>query len=56
MKTKRTDRTTIKGVPNTFMSTEEEKKAIQDKSDEMGISMSTLCRMALKEFLKKSEQ
>lgn len=56
MKTKRIDRGTIKDVTNTFMSTEEEKKAIQDKADEMGITMSALCRIALKDFLKKSEQ
>ena len=54
MKTKRIDRGTIKDVPNTFMSTEEEKKAIQDKADEMGITMSALCRMVLKDFLKKT--
>lgn len=56
MKTKRIDRGAIKDVPNTFMSTEEEKKAIQDKADEMGITMSALCRMALKDFLKKGER
>lgn len=54
MKTKRNDRSTIKSVPNTFMSTDQEKKAIQEKADEMGVTMSTLCRMALKDFLKKS--
>lgn len=54
MKTKRNDRSIIKSVPNTFMTTEEEKKAIQKKADEIGVTMSALCRMALKDFLKKS--
>ena len=55
MKTKRNDRSTIKRVPNTFMSTDQEKKEIQEMADKMGITMSTLCRMALKDFLKKSD-
>lgn len=54
MKTKRSDRETIRGVPNTFMSTEQEKKGIQETADKMGVTMSTLCRMALKDFLQKS--
>ena len=54
MKTKRSDRDTIRCVPNTFMTTDQEKKAIQEKADEMGVTMSTLCRIVLKDFLKKS--
>lgn len=56
MKTKRSDRNTIKDTSITLVTTEEEKKMIQDKADEMGVTMSTLCRMALKDFLKKSNQ
>ena len=55
MNTKRSDRGTIKEVSTTFVSTESEKKAIQEKADEMGITMSALCRMAIKDFFKKSE-
>ena len=54
MKTKRNDRDTIRSVPNTFMSTDKEKKEIQKMADKMGVTMSTLCRMALKDLLKKS--
>lgn len=54
MNKKRVDRATIKDVPNTFMCTKEEQEAIQKKADEMGMTKSTLCRMVLKDFLKKS--
>ena len=56
MNTKRIDRNTIKDVPNTFMCTKEEQKAIQKRADEMGVTKSTLCRMVLKDFLKKSNE
>ena len=56
MNIKKKDREKIKGVPNTFMTTAEEKKAIEEKADEMGITMSALCRMALKDFFKKDQQ
>lgn len=56
MKTKRIDRETIKDVTSTFLCTEDEKKAIQAKADEMGITMSALCRIALKDYLKKGEK
>ena len=56
MNIKKKDREKIKDVPNTFMTTAEEKKAIEEKADEMGITMSALCRMALKDFFKKDKQ
>lgn len=56
MNIKKKDREKIKGVPNTFMTTAEEKKAIEEKADEMGITMSALCRMALKDFFEKDKQ
>lgn len=54
MNVKKKDRDKIKNVPNTFMTTEEEKKAICDKADEIGITASALCRMAVKDFLKNA--
>lgn len=54
MNTKKKDRNKIKDVPNTFMTTAEEKKAIEEKANEMGITMSALCRMVLKDFMKNA--
>lgn len=56
MNTKKKDRNKLKDVPNTFMSTAEEKKAIEEKANEMGITKSALCRMVLKDFLKKANR
>lgn len=51
MKTKRTDRSTIKGETITFMCTENEKKQIQKIADEKCVTMSILCRIAVKKYI-----
>lgn len=54
MKTARSDRDLVKEDTITFMTTATEKKEIQRVADEKGITMSALCRMVLKDFMKKS--
>ena len=53
MKTKRTDRATIRQESISFLATENEKIKIQKCADEFGITMSALVRMAVKEFIEK---
>ena len=54
MKTARIDRKSVKTEPVTFMTTASEKEETQRFADEKGITMSALCRMALKDFMKNA--
>lgn len=52
MKTPRANRDEVKEETITFSYEKPKKDKLQKVADEMGITMSAVCRMALQEFLK----
>lgn len=53
MKTPKEDRTRVRESVLTVVLTESEKQMIEDKAHELGITMSTLARMAIVSFIKR---
>ena len=56
MKTAKSNRDEVRENTLAILLSREEKNAVQNKADEMGVSMSTFARIVLKDFLKKGEQ
>lgn len=54
MKTAKSNRDEVRENSLTIPMNKEEKQAVQDAANNMGISMSAFARMALKDFMKKS--
>ena len=54
MKTAKSNRNEVRENSLTIPMNKEEKQAVQDAANNMGISMSAFARMVLKDFLKKS--
>ena len=55
MKTAKSNRDEVRENTLAILLSREEKNAVQNKADEMGVSMSTFARIVLKDFLKKEE-
>lgn len=55
MKIKRINREEIRENTLTIPMSKEEKQSVQRAADDMGISMSAIARIAIKDFLKKGE-
>lgn len=54
MKTAKANRAEVREVTVTFPTTASEKEQIQRVAEEKGITMSALCRMVLKDFMKNA--
>lgn len=54
MKTAKVNRDEVRETTVTFPTTVIEKQQIQQFAEEKGITMSALCRMVLKDFMKKA--
>ena len=54
MKTPKANRDEVRESTLAIMLTKEEKEAVQNKADEMGVSMSTFARMVFKDFMKNA--
>lgn len=54
MKTAKSNRNEVRENSLTVPMNKEEKQAVQNAADKMGVSMSAFARIVLKDFLKKS--
>lgn len=55
MKTAKGNRDEVRENTLSILMTKEEKQAVQEGADDMGVSMSAFARMVLKDFLKKDK-